>query len=188
MSALTTSALSFQPVHSPSSSPTLSHTPVDPSQSLVRWTAQDGNPIRQMGQLRPREATGPCPRPHCALSAHPTDFAQLQLPPRPNTWGDSAGTRNRSQKEGGNQYLVGKLPLQHFQLLLGPEIGAPFLEHAGAQLVHLPEELPLGQLQLLDSAARKQEGTHPGCRTHGRRFSQTPGANFCFCHLANLIV
>lgn len=150
----------------PLRSPTLSHTPVGPSQSLVRRAAQGGRSHPTGG---PREATGRRPRPHCALPGSPHCLCSMAAATTSkHRGGELAGTRNRTPRKGGGQYLAGELPLQHFQLLLGPETGAPLLEDAGAQLVHLPEELPLGQLQLLDSAAQKQAGAHPGCSKHGR--------------------
>lgn len=81
--------------------------------------------------------------------------------------------------EGRCPYLAGELPLQRLQLLLGPEGGAPFLAHAGAQLVHLPQELPLRLLQLLDSVAGSRRRLVRTERSkHGRRFSHTPDPLF----------
>ena len=52
-------------------------------------------------------------------------------------------------------YLAGKLPLQCVQMLLGLERGTSLLEYTCAQLVHLLEEVPLRQLQLLNPAHRR---------------------------------
>lgn len=79
-----------------------------------------------------------------------------------------------------DSYLAGELPLQHLQLLLGPERGTSLLEHTGAQLVNFLEEFSLRQLQLLNPAAVKQEDAYLGCRKYGLKFLQTPGSVFFF--------
>lgn len=103
----------------------------------MRLAGQDGDPALQMG---PAEAQ----RDHVTLPQ------ALQLPPAPlqskhmgsPCWMEKpvAGTRGR------RGYLAGKLVPQGLELLLGPGSVAPFLQHAGVQLVHTLEELSLRQL------------------------------------------
>lgn len=138
-----------------------------------------GVSIVQMGQLRPREAARPRPQCHQALPGKPHCLragAQAQAHGGAvgallgRCWGgDPAGARSEDWEEEGNRYLAGELRLQRFQLLLGPEAGAPLPGHAGAQLAHLAEEPPLRESQLPDPAAGRRGGGLRSLPCGGRR-------------------
>lgn len=103
--------------------------------------------------------------PLARLSQHPTPPTPYSRPRLCSTAAAASsehmGPRCRVKKHAperrGTRYLAGQLPPQGLQRLLGSQSGTPFLCHTGTQLLHHPEKVSFGELQLLDPAALRQE-------------------------------